>query len=59
VRTQIPYAVTAAVIAAVFGFIPAGFGVPVWILLPLGVVATILFVKFFGKRVEDRVENPA
>ncbi|MCF7915598.1 MAG: Na+/H+ antiporter NhaC family protein [Spirochaetaceae bacterium] len=59
VRTQIPYAVTAAVIAAVFGFIPAGFGVPVWLLLLLGTAAIILFVKFFGHRVEDSVETAA
>jgi len=59
VRTQIPYAVTAAVIAAVFGFIPAGFGVPVWLLLLLGTAAIILFVKFFGHRVEDSVEAAA
>jgi len=55
VRTQIPYAVTAALVAAVFGFIPAGFGVPSWILLPVGIAVLVVFVKIVGKRVEDAV----
>jgi len=49
VRTQLPYSVLAAVVAAVFGFIPAGFGVPVWISIPVGLVVLILFVRFVGK----------
>lgn len=35
VRTQWPYALTAGVIAALFGFLPLGFGLPAWIGLPL------------------------
>ncbi|HDQ15196.1 MAG TPA: Na+/H+ antiporter NhaC family protein, partial [Sediminispirochaeta sp.] len=53
VRTQIPYAVTAALVAAIVGFIPAGLGVPVWILLPIGVLALVLVVRILGRRVED------
>ncbi len=53
VRTQMPYAVTAAVFAIIFGFIPAGFGVSPWISLVLGVVGITVFVKFFGKRIDD------
>ena len=49
VRTQMPYAILAAVVAAVFGFIPAGFGIPVWITIPVGLVVLILFVRFVGK----------
>ncbi len=55
VRTQVPYAVTAALVAAIFGFIPAGFGVPSWILLPVGIAVLVVFVKIVGKRVEDAV----
>lgn len=56
VRTQIPYAVTVALIAALFGFLPVGFGVPIWILLPLGAAASIAAVHFLGRRVEDELE---
>lgn len=54
VKTQMPYAVTAAAFAIVFGFIPAGFGMSPWISLILGSIAIILFVKFFGKRIDDK-----
>ncbi len=53
VRTQIPYALTGAVAAAVFGFIPAGFGVHPLISSVLGIAALILFVRFVGKSTAD------
>ncbi len=49
VRTQMPYALLGAAVSAVFGFIPAGFGVPVWISIILGIAALIVFVRFVGK----------
>jgi len=49
VRTQIPYAVTGAVVAAVFGFIPAGLGVPPIISIIVGIVVLIIFVRLVGK----------
>lgn len=55
VRTQIPYAVTVALIASIIGFLPAGLGVPVWILLPVGVGVVILVVNLLGKPVEEAV----
>ena len=36
VRTQMPYAMIAALIATAVGFIPVGLGMPVWILLLMG-----------------------
>jgi len=42
VRTQLPYALLAAVAAALIGFLPAGFGVPAWLLLPAGFGALAL-----------------
>jgi Na+/H+ antiporter NhaC len=36
VRTQLPYALLAAIAAALIGFLPAGFGVSAWLLLPAG-----------------------
>ena len=56
VRTQMPYAITAAVFAIIFGFIPAGFGLSPWISLVLGIVGITLFVKFFGKRIDNNGE---
>jgi Na+/H+ antiporter NhaC len=36
VRTQLPYAFLAAAVAIFLGFLPAGFGIPAWIIIPLG-----------------------
>ena len=52
VRTQIPYALTVAGVAAVFGFIPAGFGTPALVSIPLGIAALIIIVRVFGKSTE-------
>lgn len=51
VRTQLPYALTAGVIALVAGFIPAGLGVSPWLLLAVSVALTVLAVRIFGSRV--------
>lgn len=53
VRTQIPYALTAAIVAGVFGFIPAGLGVHPLISIILGIVVLIVFVKLIGKTTAD------
>lgn len=55
VRTQIPYAATAAVVAGIVGFIPASFGVSPWILIPIGIVVLYFVVKVLGKstKLED------
>ncbi|MFH1760436.1 MAG: Na+/H+ antiporter NhaC family protein [bacterium] len=52
VKTQFPYALTAAGFTIVFGFIPAGFGFPAWLCIILGMIGMIIFVKKVGKRVE-------
>jgi Na+/H+ antiporter NhaC len=57
VKTQIPYAFVGAITAIIFGFIPAGFGFPVYLSLTLGIVAMYLFVKYKGKTVEDHMED--
>jgi Na+/H+ antiporter NhaC len=53
VRTQAPYALSAAAIAVVAGTIPAGLGLPAWISLILGAVMLILIVKFAGKEIDN------
>jgi Na+/H+ antiporter NhaC len=49
VKTQLPYALTAGAIALVVCTIPAGFGVPVWLVLPLGILATVTTVVVVGR----------
>ncbi len=45
VRTQLPYALLTAAAAVLLGFLPAGFGVPGWALLPLGAGLILLFPR--------------
>jgi len=53
VRTQMPYALTVGAVAIVFGTLPAAFGIPFWITVPLGILMLYLVVGKFGKRVES------
>jgi len=50
VRTQLPYAMTVAVVAVLFGTLPLGWNVSVWILLPVQLVVLILILLLFGKQ---------
>lgn len=52
VWTQLPYALLAAAVSVLLGTLPIGFGVSVWILLPLQLLAMYLFVRFVGQRIE-------
>ena len=52
VRTQMPYAIFVAVITILFGYIPAGFGLPVYVVLPIAFVAMFIGIQIFGKSVE-------
>ena len=52
VRTQLPYALSAGVIALVGGFVPAGLGISPWISLAVCVGATVLLVRVVGQKVE-------
>ncbi len=51
VRTQLPYALLVGAISIVCGTIPAGWGVTLWITMPLGVLLMLVFLRVFGKRV--------
>jgi Na+/H+ antiporter NhaC len=53
VRTQLPYVIAVGVVAIFFGAIPAGYGVPPWILLPIGAMACIAIVRFAGTVTPD------
>lgn len=51
-NTQLWYSLVVAVITIIFGYIPVGLGVPVYIVLPISIVVTGLLVYFVGKPVE-------
>lgn len=51
VRTQLAYAVSVAAVAILAGYLPAGLGMPVYLTLPAGLIATALLVRFAGKKV--------
>lgn len=52
VKTQMPYALFVGVITILFGYIPAGFGLPIYIVLPVALIAVFVGVQIFGKSVE-------
>ena len=53
VKTQMPYALTVAAVTIICGYIPAGLGLPVWIVLPIAAAVTIAVVYFVGKPVDN------
>lgn len=53
VSTQLPYALTVAAVAALFGFLPAGFGISPLISLPVGIIVLYIIVNVFGKSVKE------
>ena len=53
VATQMPYAATVGLISLACGYLPAGFGVPWWVCLPVGLMACVAVVRFAGRRVDD------
>ena len=54
VWTQLPYALAVGTVAILFGTIPAGFGVSVWIVLPAGAIALIALVFLLGRRTDTQ-----
>ena len=46
-----PYAVVVGVVAIVLGTLPIGWGVSVWVLLPIQIAALIGVVRIFGSQV--------
>jgi Na+/H+ antiporter NhaC len=53
VKTQLLYALTVGTISILFGFIPVGLGLSVWIAMPVALLVTIAVVYFFGTRVDE------
>ena len=53
VRTQLPYALLAGGAALFLGAIPAGFGVPWWVCLPVAAALLIVVLRIAGRTVES------
>jgi len=53
VQTQLPYALLVAVISVICGTIPVAYGVPLWLLLPLGVVAMSGSLRVLGTKLPE------
>lgn len=59
VRTQLPYAISVGIITIVFGYIPAGLGLSIWLILPISILAIALMIRFIGKPIEENVNTKA
>ncbi|QDT90610.1 Na+/H+ antiporter NhaC family protein [Gimesia algae] len=57
VLTQMPYAMTVATVSVLFGYIPVGFGIQPYILLPVGLVVLFLILQFYGKSAEAEAQK--
>ncbi|WP_195939462.1 Na+/H+ antiporter NhaC family protein [Romboutsia sp. 1001713B170131_170501_G6] len=57
VNTQMPYALFTALITVLFGYIPAGLGIPVYIVLPIALLATFIGIHVLGKKTYEEVDN--
>lgn len=52
VKTQIWYSLFIAAITVIFGYIPAGLGLPIYVVLPVALLAVFVGVQILGKKVE-------
>ena len=52
VRTQIWYSLFVGAITIIFGYIPTGFGVSIWIILPAAIIALIAITFMVSKKIE-------
>lgn len=57
VKTQLWYAITVAAVTILFGYIPIGLGMPIWIILPVAIIITALIVLFIGQPIESMKEK--
>lgn len=57
VNTQMPYALFTAAITVLFGYIPAGLGIPVYIVLPIALLATFIGIHVLGKKTYEEADN--
>ncbi len=53
VKTQMPYALFTAAIAILFGYIPAGLGLPIYLIMPIALFVVFIGIQVLGKRVDE------
>lgn len=53
VKTQMWYSLFVAVLTILFGYIPVGLGLPVYIVLPLSIIGLGLLIYFIGRPVDE------
>jgi len=54
VRTQMPYALLAMIVAVVCGYLPVTYlGASPWVCLPIGIASMYAFLRFVGERADD------
>ncbi len=53
VRTQLPYALTVAVVGMLVGDIPTAYGLPPWVSILLGIAVLYLILRFVGRPVDE------
>lgn len=53
VNSQLPYALLALFVALIIGYIPTGFGISPFIIIPIGLVVEALFLKIVGKSIKE------
>lgn len=56
VRTQLPYAITVAIVACFVGYLPAGYGFPAWLSILVGIIVFLILLYTIGKRITKRDE---
>ncbi|MCC5894561.1 MAG: Na+/H+ antiporter NhaC family protein [Alkalibacterium sp.] len=57
VKTQLPYAITIALVSVFFGYLPTAFGLNVYIVLGLATLVVIMIVFLFGKKVDTSLHD--
>ena len=58
VLTQLPYALTVAVVVALFGYVPVAYGHSPVVLLPLATIVLLAILQFGGRPAVEPAENP-
>lgn len=55
VKTQMWYSLFVGLVTILFGYIPVGLGVPIYVALPMAIIVLIALTYFLGKPIEDEV----
>jgi Na+/H+ antiporter NhaC len=53
VRTQLPYAIFGGILSLVVGYLPTGFGISPWMMMPVGILIIALTFRFLASKVQE------